>query len=94
MIVYYADDAILAPPVIEALKKSNHQWIIPNHEKTHDFIIPFTFGFSLPATNNLKLQKTLYNNYRNHSPIMATDQVPLDEATLLPVVVVGYDISQ
>jgi hypothetical protein len=94
LIVYYADDAILAPPIIEALKKSNHKWIIPNHEKTHDFIIPFTFSFDLPAINNRVLQKTIYDNYRNRKPIISTDQVPLDEATLLPAIAVNYEINQ
>ncbi|HEY8780954.1 MAG TPA: hypothetical protein VIM16_05000 [Mucilaginibacter sp.] len=94
LIVYYADDAILAPPIIEALKRSNHKWIIPNYEKTHDFIIPFTFSFNLPANNNRVLQKTIYDNYRNRKPIISTDQVPLDEATLLPAMVVNYDINQ
>src|SRR5579863_674325 len=36
LVIYYADDAILAPPAIEALKKSNHKWIIPDNEKLHD----------------------------------------------------------
>ena len=94
IIVYYADDAILAPAIIDALKKSNHKWIIPDREKTHDFIIPFTFGFNAPPADNADLQKTVYDNYFNRKPIFSTDQVPLDETTLLPVVLVNYDIGQ
>jgi hypothetical protein len=94
IIVYYADDALLAPPIIEALKKSNHKWIIPDHEKTHDFIIPFSFSFNIPSPGVKALQKTVYDNYRNRNPIIATDQVPLDDTTLLPVVVINYDITE
>src|SRR5271165_4579486 len=46
IIVYYADDLVLAQPVIDALKKSNHKWIIPDREKAHDFIITFAFSFN------------------------------------------------
>src|SRR5260370_32221406 len=35
LVIYYADDAILAPPMIAALKKSNHKWIVPDKEKFH-----------------------------------------------------------
>ena len=94
IVVYYADDFLLTSPIIDALKKSNFKWIIPNHEKTHDFIIPFTFGFNAPPADNADLQKTVYDNYFNRKPIFSTDQVPLDETTLLPVVLVNYDIGQ
>ncbi|HAL81665.1 MAG TPA: hypothetical protein DCO83_05040 [Mucilaginibacter sp.] len=94
IIIYYADDALLAAPIIGALKKSNYKWIIPDHEKTHDFIIPFTISFNRPAIEDGKLRKTVYENYINRKPIISTDQVPLDEATLLPGVVVSYDILQ
>jgi len=102
IIVYYADDAIFVEPIVDALKKSNHQWVIPKREKTHDFIIPFAFIFTPPTvsnpklqkTNTLKLQKKMYGNYLAHSPIMAADQVPLGESTLLPPVLVSYEITQ
>jgi hypothetical protein len=93
IIIYYADDALLAAPIIEALKKSNHKWIIPDHEKTHDFIIPFIFSFNRPAIEDGKLRKAVYENYVNRKPIISTDQVPLNEATLLPGVVVSYDLN-
>lgn len=94
IIIYYADDAILAPPVIEALKKSNHKWIIPDHEKFHDFIIPFSFSFNTPAAANHALQASVYDYYRNRKPVVTDNQVPLDMATLLPTVMVKYDITR
>jgi hypothetical protein len=94
LIVYYADDALLIPPVIEALKKSNHKWIIPDHEKFHDFILPFSLNFNPPATPVKGLNKALYDNYRSRKPIFTSNQVPLDMATLLPTVVVNYDIGE
>ena len=91
MIVYYADDLILTQQNIEALKKSNHKWIIPDNEKSHDFIILFTIGFTTPATSNPALQKAVYDFYSHRKPILSYDQVPLDMATLLPSVVINYD---
>ena len=94
MIVYYADDALLAEPVIEALKKSNRKWIIPDYEKSHDFIIPVSFNLNAPKTDSLDISKPFFNTYRNRKPIFSTNQVPLDRATLLPAVMVYYDVSQ
>lgn len=94
IIIYYADDPILAGPAIEALKRSNHKWIIPDHEKFHDFIIPFSFSFNIPATANRALQAALYDYYRNRKPVITENQVPLGMATLLPTVVVKYDIAR
>jgi len=94
MVIYYADDAILAEPAIDALKKSNRKWIIPNHEKFHDFIIPFAFNFNPPPTEDAELQKEVYNYNRNHKPIATTNQVPLDMATLLPTVIINYDVVE
>jgi hypothetical protein len=94
IVVYYADDYILVTPIIDALRKSNHKWVIPGPERRHDFIISFVYSFTAPQTDNLDLQKIVYENYRTHSAIAATDQVPLNEATLLPPVVVSYDILQ
>jgi hypothetical protein len=94
IIIYYADDVVLANPIIEVLKKSNHKWIIPDKEKTHDFIITFAFGFNAAATDDIDLLRTVYDNYRTRATIHSNDQVPLNEATLLPNVVVKYDITQ
>jgi len=90
LIIYYADDLSLTQPVIEALKKSNRKWIIPDQEKTHDFIIPFTISFAPPIINAAAAQKALYDFYLHRKPVLAYNQVPLDTATLLPAVVVTY----
>ncbi|MDR3696599.1 hypothetical protein [Mucilaginibacter sp.] len=92
IVVYYADDAILVQPVIDALRKTNHKWIISANEKAHDFIVPFVFTFNPPDNAGSDLQKTVYDNYRNRNPILSKDQVPLDETTLLPPVSVNYDL--
>jgi len=91
IVVYYADDAILVQPVIDALRKTNHKWIISSNERMHDFIIPFVFSFNAPDGAGADLQKAVYDNYRTRNPIMSKDQVPLDETTLLPPVTVNYD---
>jgi hypothetical protein len=94
IIIYYADDQMLAGPVIDALKKSNHKWIIPDHEKFHDFILPFSFNFNPAATETASIRKAVYNYHLNRKPITANDQVPLDMATLLPMVMANYDITE
>jgi hypothetical protein len=91
MIIYYADDAILAAPVIDALKKSNHKWVIPDHETLHDFIIPFSFNVNNPNPDTLSIVK-LYKGIANRKTITTTNQVPLDMATLLPAITINYDI--
>lgn len=91
-IVYYADDAILVAPVIEAIKKSNHKWIIPNREKSHDFIISVSIRYNLPDTDDSAIVKAAMENYRNKRPIFSNNQVPLGVATLLPAVTINYDI--
>jgi len=94
LIVYYADDALLIPPVIDVIKKSNHKWIIPDHEKFHDFILPFSVNFNPPVTPVKSLNKAVYDYYRGKKPIATSNQVPLDEVTLLPTVMVNYDIGE
>lgn len=93
IIVYYADDANLAKPIIDALRKSNKKWIIPDGEKMHDFILPFSISFLAPATATDKVQKDFYNYYTNRKPIVSFDQVPLDMATLLPTITVNYSLK-
>ncbi len=93
IVIYYADDLLLTPPIINALKKSNHKWIIPDHEKSHDFIIPFTINFDIPLTGNGAVQKAYYDFYLHHKPVLTVDQIPLNEATLLPTVVVTYTVQ-
>jgi hypothetical protein len=94
IIIYYADDITLTQPIIEALKKSNNKWIIPDHEKFHDFIIPFNINFTPPVTANAALQRAVYSFYKNRKPVVSLDQVPLDMATLLPTVTITYDLAQ
>jgi hypothetical protein len=93
LVIYYADDAILAPPLIEALKKSNHRWVVPDNEKTHDFILSFAVSFNPPAAGTPSPQKGVYNFYLKRKPILSMNQVPLDNVTLLPAVLVKYSID-
>ena len=94
IIIYYADDIQLTQPIIEALRKSNRKWIIPDREKLHDFIIPFNITFTPPVTAGAALQKAVYNFNTHRKPVVAYDQVPLDMATLLPAVIVNYTLPQ
>jgi len=94
LVVYYADDAILVPPVIEAIKKSNHKWIIPDHEKFHDFILQFAVNFNPPESPVKGLQKAVFDFNRHRKPIVTSNQIPLNEATLLPTVMVNYDVTE
>ena len=93
LVIYYADDAILAPPLIAALKKSDHKWVVPDNEKTHDFILSFAVSFNAPAEGTPSPQKGVYNFYLKRKPILSTNQVPLDNVTLLPAVLVKYSID-
>jgi hypothetical protein len=94
IIVYYADDYLLTLPIIDALKKSNHKWVIPDHEKFHDFIIPFSISFNPPAMASNATIKDAYKFYSQRKPIISYNQVPLEYATLLPTVVVSYDVPE
>ncbi|WP_183567543.1 hypothetical protein [Mucilaginibacter sp. SP1R1] len=94
IIIYYADDYILTQPIIDALKKSNHKWVIPDHEKFHDFIIPFSISFNPPAMASNATIKEAYKYYSQRKPIISYNQVPLEYATLLPTVVVSYDVPE
>jgi len=94
IIIYYADDISLTQPLIEALKRSNKKWVIPDHEKMHDFIIPFSINFNAPATPNTALIKANYNYHIRRKPVLSYDQIPLDMATLLPAVSINYDLGQ
>ena len=91
IVVYYADDYLIAEPAIEALKKTNGKWVIPDKMKFYDFVIPFSINFIPSNANRLLAQKAMYTFYANRKPITATNQVPLNAATLLPTVVVNYE---
>ena len=93
-VVYYADDASLVPSVIDALKKSNRKWVIPEPEKIHDFVLPVYIRYNVPEGYSDDLQKAAFNNYRNKRPILPNNQIPLDMATLLPSITISYDILQ
>jgi hypothetical protein len=92
-ILYYADDAVLVSPVIEAIKKSNHKWVIPNRQKYHDFVMPFYIRYNLPEGAEPDVLKAAYDTYRNKRPIFPNTQIPLDAATLLPAITVSYDVG-
>ena len=92
IIIYYADDVLLTSPLIDALRKSSHQWIIPDHEKLHDFIIVFTVGFN-PPIKPIGVASASYKFYKQRKPIVSSDQIPLGSATLLPTVAVNYDLQ-
>ena len=91
LVIYYADDAILVPSVIDAMKKTNHKWIIPDKEKLHDFVIPFQFRYHTTNKDSKDDAAALYNFYAKHKPILSNDQIPLNLATLLPAITVFYD---
>ena len=93
IIIYYADDYVLTIPIIEALKRSNHKWIIPDKEKVHDFILPFSINFIPPPTGADKVEKEAYDYYVKRKPYLSYDQIPLDMATLLPTVTINYSLK-
>jgi hypothetical protein len=94
IVIYYADDLALTPFIVEALKKSSSKWIIPNKEKVHDFILPFTIRHNTPVKGAAEVQKSHYDFYKNSKPFVSADQIPLNEASLLPTVIVNYDVTQ
>jgi hypothetical protein len=94
VIVYYADDFVLAQPAADLLKKSDRKWIVPDGEKLHDFILPISISFNAPATGAAAASKTFSAYYGKRSPILTNNQIPLDTATLLPTVTLKYDVGQ
>ncbi len=87
MVVYYADDASLTEPVIKALRGTNGKWIVPDKQKSYDFLIPFSINIDAP---NAKASKAMLQFYNSRVPIIATDQIPLNTVSLLPTVQVKY----
>jgi hypothetical protein len=90
IIVYYADDYLLTQPVIEALKRTNGKWVIPEHYEFYDFVIPFSINYIPSKSTMLISQRAMFNYYQNRKPIVSHDQVPLNTATLLPTIMVTY----
>jgi hypothetical protein len=93
IIIYYADDYVLTTPLIEALKRSSKQWVIPDNEKQHDFIIPFSINFNPPTTGGAEAAQSAYKFYKQRHPIVSTNQIPISTATLLPTVVINYNLK-
>ena len=87
MVVYYADDVILTQPIIAALKATDGKWIIPAKQKFYDFLIPFAINIDAPTA---KATKAMLAYYNSRTPIVATDQIPLNLVSLLPTVQVKY----
>lgn len=87
MVVYYADDASLIEPVINALKGTNGKWIIPDKQNFYDFVIPFSITIDAPGA---KSAKAILQYLNTKSPIVSTDQIPLNLVTLLPAISVKY----
>ena len=94
IVIYYADDLALTPFIVEALKRSSKKWIIPNKEKFHDFILPFSIRHNTPVTGIAEVQKSHYDFYKNSRPFVSADQIPLNESSLLPTVIINYDVAQ
>jgi hypothetical protein len=91
IVVYYADDYVITLPFIEALKKSDHKWIIPDDEKLHDFVISFTVNLVMPTGKaSAATQKKVYESYMQRKPVWASNPVPLDMTTLLPAIITTY----
>lgn len=91
IVVYYADDVSLAQPVIDALKKTNHQWNIPANNKLYDYLLSFTINYNMPDSSNADLKDQIYKALAQRKQITATNEVPLGPVTLLPNVVVTYE---
>ncbi len=93
VVVYYADDLTIAEPVIQALYKTRGQWVIPGNRMRGDFLISFTINFNLPASPSPELKDQLYTSYAQRRPVTASNEIPLGQVTLLPNVVVTYDVQ-
>jgi hypothetical protein len=90
MVIYYADDASLAEPIVKALKATNGRWIVPAGQKTYDFIIPFSINITVADD---KASAAMLQYYNTRQPIVATNLVPLDMVSLLPIVQVKYSLE-
>ncbi len=90
MVVYYADDLMLAEPVVDALKRTSGKWVIPVDHKVYDFIIPFSINYKPTTAPKAAALKAILDFAQSKKPIVAADQVPLNAATLLPTVIINY----
>lgn len=94
IVVCYADDVSLAQAAINGLKRSSGKWDIPVHFKSYDYLVTFSFNFSPPASPNTDLENSVYDFTINRKPLVTTNQLPLGSVTLLPTVMVNYEIPQ
>ncbi len=94
IVLYYADDAVLAQPAADALKLSSGKWDIPVGTASNDYLITFSFSFIPPAAAGVDLVNAVYDYTVNHKPITFPNQFLADYCILLPTVTVNYDIPQ
>ncbi|MCJ8210519.1 hypothetical protein MUY27_12445 [Mucilaginibacter sp. RS28] len=89
IVVYYADDVILAQNAATLLQQTDKKWIIPSDEKLHDFILTVNIGFQQPL--NAANSKKFMAFYTKRSPLVTHNQIPMESATMLPTVTLTYD---
>jgi hypothetical protein len=94
IVLYYADDAVLAQPAADALKRSGGKWDIPVGTASNDYLITFSFNFIPPAAAGVDLVNAVYDYSVNHRPITFPNQFLMENGILLPTVAVNYDIPQ
>jgi hypothetical protein len=94
IVVYYAEDPILAQTAVDALKRSAGKWDIPIGQSGNDYLITFSFSFVPPAAAGVDLVNAVYDYTVNHKPIAAINQLLTDDCILLPTIMVTYDIPQ
>lgn len=92
MVVCYADDPVLVPPVIDVIKKTAHKWVLPDGEKTGDFIVTFSYNFNPLPIESAEINKAVYDYATTRKPIISENQFLLDDGNLLPAIMVNYDI--
>ncbi|RKR80895.1 hypothetical protein BDD43_1032 [Mucilaginibacter gracilis] len=92
IVIYYADDYMLTQPATDVLRRSNGKWIIPKEVQLYDFVIQFTYNYK-PTGGDIKpaALKAILDYQQQHKPIISTNQVPLNYATMLPTIVVNYE---
>lgn len=90
IVIFYADDYLLTQPATDALRRSNGKWVIPKEVESYDFVLQFTYSYKPEGAVKPAALKAILDFQQQHRPIIATNQVPLNYATLLPTVVVNY----
>ncbi len=91
IVVFYADDYSLIQPVTDALRRTNAKWVIPAPATEYDFVAQFIFNYKPEGDIKPAALKSILDFYQQRKPIIATDQVPLKYATMLPTIVVNYE---